>query len=79
MHAQRGMCGGAGAGAEWGIEGAGSGFLFGGWEFWGAAEAWEWGSVCVEEVGEIAATPERLEELAGFRLELMEILELATT
>ncbi len=34
-----------------GLRGAGSAFLFSGWEFWGAAEAWEWGSVCVEEVG----------------------------
>jgi hypothetical protein len=35
--------------------------------------------VFVWKKSEIAATPERLEELAGFRRELMEILELAPT
>ena len=37
------------------------------------------GEVFVWKKAEIAATPERLEELASFRRELMEILELATT
>jgi hypothetical protein len=37
------------------------------------------GEVFVWKRSEIAATPERLEELAGFRRELMEILEVAPT
>jgi hypothetical protein len=37
------------------------------------------GEVFVWKKSEIAATPERLEELTGFRRELMEILELAPT
>jgi hypothetical protein len=37
------------------------------------------GEVFVWKKSEIAATPERLEELAAFRRELMEILELAPT
>lgn len=37
------------------------------------------GEVFVWKKSEIAATPERLEELAGFRRELMEILELGPT
>jgi hypothetical protein len=37
------------------------------------------GEVFVWKKSEIAATPERLQELAAFRRELMEILELAPT
>jgi hypothetical protein len=37
------------------------------------------GEAFVWKKSEIPATPERLEELAGFRRELMEILELALT
>jgi hypothetical protein len=78
MHAQRGMCGGAGAVPNGGLKVlAPASYLVDG--NFGVGLKRGNGEVFVWKKSEITATPERLEELAAFRRELMEIPELAPT